>query len=277
MRKLMKQEVSSIIDEIRQPATVTEKTSKWFSNFLEAVSPTTEVNLRALRGDAIESTTSGSLSAALAALSPSSMDTSLVGRGEAIERGKRGPLPIPEGLPEGTTEKDGVFYNAQGQSIGERGLSGSLIQPGDLLGLSGSVTAKPLLKLVGTLAKKWNMAPKEIGLEVAQQIPEVFKKAVFDVSNRPAFKSMARPDLVGNPQAREALKQEVLKNLDGITDDVGASVMSKAEKKFVAFFKEGLVKKSKQEEVLTSLKELADADPGAFSGMYDIFKSIGGK
>lgn len=61
-QKLMKQDVQSIIDELRQPAKVEEKTSTWFSNFLGSINPTAEVPL----GDVLGAATKGGVAAAKA-------------------------------------------------------------------------------------------------------------------------------------------------------------------------------------------------------------------
>lgn len=61
-QRLMKQDVQSIIDELRQPAKVEEKTSTWFSNFLNSIDPTAEVSL----GDVLGATTKGGVAAARA-------------------------------------------------------------------------------------------------------------------------------------------------------------------------------------------------------------------
>jgi hypothetical protein len=239
LRKALKQDVTTIIEDMRQPVTMPEKASTWFSNFLDVVSPDVGA------------------------------DYSRVGRGDALPISKQ---PEPATLPLGVTEKQGVYYK-DGQIIGEKGLESPLIEPTDIFGI-GAIAAMPLRSLATKVVGK--TLAKEVDQKILERMPDVFKKAVFEASNTPAFKGAIRPDMLST-EARDLLKEKVIKNLDGLIDDVGLDVMSAEEKKFINFFKDGLVKKSKQEEVLVQLRDMADADPGAFSGMYDLFRTLGAK
>jgi hypothetical protein len=54
MQKVMKQEVQTILDEVRKPATTQGKeTTSWFSNFLNSINPTAEISLGDVVGGAV--------------------------------------------------------------------------------------------------------------------------------------------------------------------------------------------------------------------------------